>query len=88
MALAEDTKTGNWGRWGADDQRGTLNLIDTEAVQRGIQSARTGRPFSLAIPFDRTGPQWDSKNMPERVNPVEADVLVSAVPGAVRKVAR
>jgi kynurenine formamidase len=62
-------RVSNWGRWGADDQRGTLNLIDTAAVQRGVQSARTGRPFSLAIPFDRAGPQWDSKNMPERINP-------------------
>ena len=62
-------RVSNWGRWGTDDQRGTLNLIDTDAVQRGVQSARTGRPFSLAIPFDQTGPQWDSKNMPERVNP-------------------
>jgi kynurenine formamidase len=62
-------RVSNWGRWGPDDQRGTLNLIDTDAVQRGIQAARQGRPFSLAIPFDQTGPQWDSKNMPDRVNP-------------------
>ena len=62
-------RVSNWGRWGPDDQRGTLNLIDTDAVLRGIHAARGGRPFSLAIPFDQTGPQWDSKNMPERVNP-------------------
>jgi kynurenine formamidase len=62
-------RVSNWGRWGADDQRGTLNLITPDAVQRGVQSARVGRPFSLAIPFDQSGPQWDSKNMPERVNP-------------------
>jgi kynurenine formamidase len=62
-------RVSNWGRWGADDQRGTLNLITPDVVQRGVQAARTGRTFSLAIPFDQTGPQWDSKNMPERVNP-------------------
>jgi kynurenine formamidase len=62
-------RVSNWGRWGVDDQRGTLNLMTAEAVQRGVRSARQGRPFSLAIPFDETGPQWDSKNMPERVNP-------------------
>jgi kynurenine formamidase len=59
----------NWGRWGVDDQRGTLNLITTDVVQRGVAAARQGRAFSLAIPFDRNGPQWDSVNMPERVNP-------------------
>jgi kynurenine formamidase len=62
-------RVSNWGRWGADDQRGTLNLVTEEAVMRGVAAARTGRAFSLAIPFDQTGPQWDSKNMPERVNP-------------------
>jgi kynurenine formamidase len=62
-------RVSNWGRWGADDQRGTLNLIGPEAVQRGIAAARTGRPFSLAVPFDQTGPQWDNVHMPERTNP-------------------
>jgi kynurenine formamidase len=62
-------RVSNWGRWGPDDQRGTLNLITSEAVLRGKSAIRTGRLFSLAIPFDQTGPQWDTKNMPERVNP-------------------
>jgi kynurenine formamidase len=62
-------RVSNWGRWGPDDQRGTLNLITEKVVLRGVAAARRGRPFSLAIPFDQSGPQWDSKNMPERVNP-------------------
>jgi kynurenine formamidase len=62
-------RVSNWGRWGTDDQRGTLNLITPDVVLRGVQAARTGRTFSLAIPFDGTGPQWDSKNMPHRINP-------------------
>src|SRR5712671_4995863 len=62
-------RVSNWGRWGADDQRGTLNLITPDVVMRGISSARRGRVFSLAIPFDRTGPQWDNVHMPERTNP-------------------
>src|SRR5882757_5020988 len=62
-------RVSNWGRWGPDDQRGTLNLITPDVVLRGTRAARSGRPFSLAIPFDQTGPQWDSKNMPDRVNP-------------------
>ena len=62
-------RVSNWGRWGPDDQRGTLNLIDAAAVQRGVAAARQGRVFSLAIPFDQGGPQWDNVNMPERKNP-------------------
>ncbi len=57
----------NAGRWGPDDQRGTLNLIDTRAVLRGVAAARQGRPFSLAIPFDEDGPQTGA--IPGRDNP-------------------
>lgn len=62
-------RVSNWSRWGADDQRGTLNLITPATVQRGLAAARHGRVFSLALPFDQTGPQWDNVHMPERVNP-------------------
>ena len=62
-------RVSNWGRWGPDDQRGTLNLITPDAVRRGAAAVRTGEAFSLAIPFDQTGPQWDGSGMPDRVNP-------------------
>ncbi|MFL4910002.1 cyclase family protein [Streptomyces sp. MMS24-I2-30] len=41
----------NWGRWGADDELGTLNLITEEARARGAAEARTGRAVSLAQPI-------------------------------------
>jgi kynurenine formamidase len=66
-ALAQ--RVSNWGRWGPDDQRGTLNLITPDAVRRGAAAVRTGETFSLAIPFDQTGPQWEGNGMPHRVNP-------------------
>lgn len=71
-------RVSNWGRWGPDDQRGTLNLIDSEAVRRGTRAVRSGRALSLAIPFDGTGPQWDSGHMPERVNPELHTYMVNA----------
>lgn len=33
---------GNWGRWGEEDQLGTLNLISDEAVVRGARSVLSG----------------------------------------------
>ena len=60
-------RVSNTGRWGPDDQRGTLNLIDTAAVLRGIGAARQGRVLSLAIPFDEDGPQ--TGQIPGRENP-------------------
>ena len=44
--------TSNWGRWGADDELGTLNLITDEVRARAVAEARTGRWVSLAMPVD------------------------------------
>src|SRR5262249_57372802 len=38
----------NWGRWGVDDQRGTLNLITPSRRADALRLIRTGRPASLA----------------------------------------
>ena len=41
----------NWGRWGADDELGTLNLITDEVRARAAAEVRTGRWASLAQPI-------------------------------------
>src|SRR4030095_8733034 len=38
----------NWGRWGNDDQRGTLNLITPEKHAAAVALARNGRGVSLS----------------------------------------
>lgn len=38
----------NWGRWGADDQRGTLNLVTPDAVGRGAALVRRGITVSCS----------------------------------------
>jgi kynurenine formamidase len=47
----------NWGRWGADDELGTLNHITPEKIVAAARLVRQGKIFSLAIPFDSNGPQ-------------------------------
>ena len=47
----------NWGRWGPDDQLGTLNHIGPDEVVAAARLVRAGRVFSLAIPVDERGPQ-------------------------------
>ncbi|MEV8371482.1 cyclase family protein [Kribbella sp. NPDC056861] len=42
----------NRGRWGADDELGTLNLITDEVRARAVAQARTGRWVSLAMPVE------------------------------------
>ena len=38
----------NWGRWGPDDQLGTLNLITPSKRKQAIQLVQVGLPVSLA----------------------------------------
>src|SRR5437764_4899183 len=38
----------NWGRWGQDDQRGTLNFITPERVAAASRLVRRGRSVSLS----------------------------------------
>jgi kynurenine formamidase len=42
----------NWGRWGSDDERGTLNLITPECRVRAAGLVREGIPVSLAHPIN------------------------------------
>ena len=45
----------NWGDFGADDQRGRLNLLTPEKVRQGLAEAREGIVFCLSLPLDRPG---------------------------------
>ena len=41
----------NWGRWGSDDQRGTLNYITNEKRAAAARLVQTGEPVSLSLPL-------------------------------------
>ncbi|GIF44825.1 cyclase family protein [Actinoplanes xinjiangensis] len=57
----------NWGRWGADDVRGTMNFLTPEKRRQGAALVRRGVSFSLSQSFDANGPQ---KGWRRRTNPV------------------
>jgi kynurenine formamidase len=63
----------NWGRWGADDERGTLNFITPEVVKAAAGLVRRGVVFSLGLSFGAEGPQIGQGG---RVNPLH---LMTAV---------
>jgi kynurenine formamidase len=71
-------RVSNWGRWGADDELGTLNLIDEAAVRRGAAAVRTGKRFSLALPLHADGIQLGF--MHGRINPLRTMVVLNAPP--------
>ncbi len=51
----------NWGRWGPDDQLGTLNFVTTEVTTAAVALVRTGRTVSCARPLP-TQPALDNMN--------------------------
>ena len=42
----------NWGRWGPDDERGTLNYITSNHVRAAATLVRSGRTVSLSLPIN------------------------------------
>lgn len=68
-------RVNNWGRWGADDEIGTLNLITDEVVREAAATVRTGRRVPLALPLKQDGVQ--SGMIPGRVNPLHAMVQIN-----------
>ncbi len=45
-------KVCNWGKWGPNDERGTLNYISPNHVKVAAGLVRSGRSVSLAIPIN------------------------------------
>ncbi|MFH8990771.1 cyclase family protein [Streptomyces sp. NPDC017940] len=68
-------RVNNWGRWGADDEIGTLNLITDAVVRTAAATVRTGRRVPLALPLRRDGVQ--SGTIPGRVNPLHTMVQIN-----------
>jgi len=54
----------NWGRWGADDQIGTQNLIGTQERKEAVKSVKTGKVFSLALSIDSQAPRFFTRPAP------------------------
>jgi kynurenine formamidase len=47
----------NWGRWGDDDELGTLNFVTPEKLIQAAALVKKGQVFDLGMPFDSDGPQ-------------------------------
>lgn len=69
-AAAEKYK--NWGRWGADDEIGTLNHTRPEDIVGASRLVRKGEVISLALNYDQHGPQAGKTPypVPGRINPL------------------
>ena len=60
----------NWGRWGDDDERGTLQFLTDERRAAAARSVRTGESISLAHDLA-------TEPLPEHPHPVQHHMLAS-----------
>jgi kynurenine formamidase len=57
----------NWGRWGTNDEIGTLNHVTPQDIINASRLIQKGQVFSLALNFDSDGPQsglWGNRFNP------------------------
>jgi kynurenine formamidase len=69
----------NWGRWGDDDEMGTLNFVTPEKRISAAKLVRTGKIIDVGIPFDKNGP-WPAAGF--RINPVHVMTHMPSDSGA------
>jgi kynurenine formamidase len=71
--MQADRPNGNWGRWGAEDERGALNLVTNDIVLDAARRLSTGKVYSLALSisasrtpavFDRPPPERFTRTAP------------------------
>ncbi len=63
-ALYPHAEMNNWGKWGADDERGATNYITPESIVEAAKLIKSGKVFSLAIPIERGGPIFPTRHPP------------------------
>jgi len=69
---AASEKYKNWGKWGDDDEIGTLNYTSPEDIIAAAQLVKKGKVISMALNFDNAGPQGAKSKYPAmgRINPL------------------
>lgn len=70
--LGEDTPR-NWGRWGPDDEVGSLNHLTPREVLRGVQAVRQGKVFTLMVHMGHPhgDPVWPGRRGLEKMMVVD-----------------
>jgi kynurenine formamidase len=57
----------NWGRWGAEDERGALNLVTPERTLAAAGACRTGKVYALGMPVGSRTPPVFTRPAPQRL---------------------
>lgn len=75
----------NWGKWGAEDEIGTLNYLGPEEALKGVAEVKTGKSYTLQIQMgwddERGDPVWPGRPQIERKNVRDAEVWAKGETG-------
>jgi len=68
----------NWGKWGAEDEIGSLNYLTASEVLRGVKEVSSGETFTLQLQMGRTDgpgdPVWPGRPQIKRENVRDAKI--------------
>ena len=66
--MAQTNVVETQARWGADDERGALNLLTPDVVLAATKVCKTGKTYNLGLPVARSGtPVFDYRGAPQRL---------------------
>lgn len=57
LIMEKSERNKNWGKWGPDDEWGTINYVGDEERKAAAQLVKKGQVFALGLNFDGDGPQ-------------------------------
>lgn len=87
--IGEDSPS-NWGKWGPDDEVGSLNYLTRDEVLRGIRAVVSGETFTLQVPIGSpdvaADPVWPNRTSAVRTPTMDEGSSLAArrrSPGAV-----
>src|SRR5260370_40672074 len=63
----------NWGKWGPDDEVGSLNYLTPEVIASAIALARQGKVFTLQVKIGhpKGDPIWPGRIGAQRYNVID-----------------
>ena len=86
--LEEGRRLRNWGRWGADDEIGTLNFITPEKVKEAAALVRKGKIISTALNESMPRSSSRSAMLRSRLSGGTRLAIIATVSAATSSIAR
>jgi kynurenine formamidase len=78
--LFGESPPSNWGKWGPDDEVGSLNYLTPDVVLRGVAAIRSGEQFTLQVTIGKEGyadPVWPNRTSAKRTAVMDESYFLS-----------